>query len=418
MKYVILGQAGGIGGWQLYVEARMSYLRDRGYDVKVISISGSKWVVLSSFRALCPLCLPEVHMSPSSYTKGQKESILKVVYEYIGNDSDDELIVESTDINLSMWGEIIASHYHGRNFSYLLHSHIPEHSAYVNDFFFFKYQRNELAGMSDLTLPDLFAGSSYAQLVKPKSLPAAPRDPITSENTIPSITEYILRCKRDDNSFVIGYFGNLDKPHFCALCKFIEEYVKDKARNFIFISVGSSGKGNAERLQKDIEGKAANCRVVNVPAMYPVPNQIFKVMDVCIASWGSAENAARAGAMTIRLQDDVSINPQGILGIHIKDYKGPNCKESLSELIDNVVNKVYGLDDYKFTTKPYDFIGAHQMIDAAIFGAACDKCYYNIDDIAYSSKRSRVEKVMNSLFGIKMTMSIIGAVKKMGLRPM
>ena len=129
MKYVIMGQLSGIGGWQLYIEARAEYLEKRGYDVYLISISKNKDIKLSSLAKHKKLCIPEVHMPPASYTKKQQKRILEVIYSFLGND-DIEMTIESTDMKLAMWGEIIAKHYHARNYSYLLHSHFPQQNRY------------------------------------------------------------------------------------------------------------------------------------------------------------------------------------------------------------------------------------------------------------------------------------------------
>ena len=47
MKYVILGQLAGIGGWQLYIDARASYIGEKGYDVYLVSICREKDIALS-----------------------------------------------------------------------------------------------------------------------------------------------------------------------------------------------------------------------------------------------------------------------------------------------------------------------------------------------------------------------------------
>lgn len=416
MKYVILGQLAGIGGWQLYIDARASYIGEKGYDVYLVSICREKDIKLPSFLKSKYLCLPEVHMPPASYTKKQQNIILNKLFKFIGG--GDEMIIESTDMNLSMWGELIAKHYKARNFSYLLHSHFPQQNRFVQDFFLYKYQRDELAGMSDLTLPELFNNHPMAEQIEGRSLPAAPKDPISDENTVEDITNIILQYKTKNNAFVVGYFGNLDKPHFTQLCEFIEQYAKKNCgSSFLFVSVGSSGKGRAERRQQRIEDKAKNCSIINVPSMYPVPKQLFQTMDVCMASWGSSENSARAGAFTIRLLDDVTIIPQGIIGIDVKDYKSPRCSESLTEILDKIRNGEYCISDVHIDSKPYDYTSAHKMIDQKVFKCTYDKEYYDITRIKTVSKRSEIEKKLNTIFGIEITKGVVVIIKKVLAKP-
>ena len=417
MKYLILGQLGGIGGWQLYIDARTAYMKDRGYDVYLISISDEKDIKLSRFINNKHFCLPEVHMPPASYTEKQRDSILARIYEFIGED-DGSMTIESTDMYLSMWGELIAKHYGARNYSYLLHSHFPQQNRYVQDFFLFKYNRDELAGMSELTLPELFNNHPDANKIEPKSLLATPMDPITDDNDIEAFTKELEEYKKKKAAFVIGYFGNLDKPHFIELCEFVENYVKtSKEHEFVFLSVGSSGKGNSEETQKKIESNTANCKVFNVPSMYPVPKKVFQIMDICLASWGSADISAKAGALTVRLLDDVTIIPQGILGLTITDYKSPRTSETLIEIFDKVRNDEYKVENAKIDKKPYDYVTSHKRIDKAIFNVIHDKDYYDISKIKTVSKRSEIEKMLNTTFGINITKHIMVVIKKVLAKP-
>lgn len=418
MKYVIMGQLAGIGGWQLYIDARATYLSDRGYEVYLISISDEKDIKLSSFRNSMHLCIPEVHMPPASYTKKQQECIVKRIYEFLNSDNNEDMTIESTDMNLSMWGEIIAEHYQARNFSYLLHSHFPQQNRYVQDFFLFKYKRDELAGMSEFTLPELFNNHPNADLIEPRNFPATPKDPITDDNIIEDFTQKIENYKQKDHFFVVGYFGNLDKPHFSQLCEFIAGYARsNKGQNFLFVTIGSSGNGTAEKKQKLIEKRACNCKIINIPSMYPVPKQIFQKMDVCLASWGSAVNSARAGALTIRLLDDVTIIPHGIMGITITDYKSPGCSETLTELFEKIRSGEYRAEDAHTDYKPYDYSMAHKQMDQSIFNITHENAYYDISKIKKVSRRSNIEKDLNTILGIRTTKCIMTAAKKILTKP-
>jgi hypothetical protein len=77
---------------------------------------------------------------------------------FIEFNQNDEVFIESTDMWLSMWGELLAKEMSAINFSYLLHSHIENISSSVQKYFDFKYRQQLLAGMSELTLPELFNG--------------------------------------------------------------------------------------------------------------------------------------------------------------------------------------------------------------------------------------------------------------------
>lgn len=412
MKYVIMGQLSGIGGWQLYIDARSEYISERGHDVYLISIGNKDSIKLTGFLNKNYLCLPEVHMPPASYTKKQINYILNRIYDFLGDD-DGTMTIESTDMFLSMWGELIAKHYKSRNFSYLLHSHFPQQNKAIQDFFLFKYNRDELAGMSELTLPELFHNHPCEYEIEPRNLPAEPKDPITNDNSIEELLRRIEQYKKDKKAFVIGYFGNLDKPHFSKLCDYISSYCEfNTSQEYIFLTIGSSGKGIAEKKQLRIETKINNCKVFNIPAMYPVPRQAFCIMDVCLASWGSSVSSARGGALTIRLKDDVTIIPHGVLGITVSDYKSPQTSESLKELLDKIQRGKYRLEDANIDKKPYDYKSTHRKIDDYIFNITHEKEYYDISNIKKVSTRSKIEKILNSVFGIEITNFVLGVIKK------
>lgn len=151
--------------------------------------------------------------------------------------------------------------------------------------------------------------------------------------------------------------------------------------------------------------------------MYPVPKQIFQKMDVCLASWGSAVNSARAGALTIRLLDDVTIIPHGIMGITITDYKSPGCSETLTELFEKIRSGEYRAEDAHTDYKPYDYSMAHKQMDQSIFNITHENAYYDISKIKKVSRRSNIEKDLNTILGIRTTKCIMTAAKKILTKP-
>ena len=424
-KYIIMGQISGIGGWQLYIDARTTYLTDNGIKVYILSISDEKKykILLKSFQKCNKYCIPEIHLPPCTYTRNQKDRIISKMLKFIDYNEKDEIFIESTDIPLSMWGEILAEKTQGVNFSYLLHSHIENISTEVQRFFEFKYRQNLLAGMSELTLPDLFKNYMDIPEENTRRILAVPKDPLCDENDLSDVTFEVEKFKERGGK-IIAYFGNLTKPHFVKVCKAIPKYVKcHQEEKFLFLSVGSSAMGKAEKLQKKIEKLTPNCIVKNIPACYPIPKKIFQIMDVCIASWGCADNAARAKALTIRLMDDVSITPQGIMGVTLKGieyFSAPPSDKNIYEILDEILyeNK-YSKDDIEFLRDVRDYTKyeiEQDKIMQPFKNKERQKQYYNIESIKYINRRAQIERIMNQCLGVKITQKIIEIVKSVLVR--
>lgn len=416
MKYVLLGYIDGIGGWQLYIDCRASYLCDNGHDVYIISVGTGDNIRIESFLSKKILSVPELKMPPQSYTKRQQSVILNKILGFLGDGS--EVLLECTNINLSIWGEIIASYYQGRSYAFILQSHISQRSSYIKDFFWYKYNRDELAGQTTMTLPDMFENYVHSNEIEPRTFRAISKWPISEQNTIQDLTEKIKEYKQQ--MFVVGYFGSLEKEHFCQLCDFICNYANNNNLSILFVSIGSSESGMPERIQ--VKKENDKCKMINIPAMFPIPKQLFQELDVCIASYGSAIYAARAGALTIRLLNDISIIPQGLMGIDIigekneRNYKDIMCSYTLEELLNKIYKEEYSKKDIDTNFSRGDYIAINKSIDNFIFNVTPPKDYYDVSKIKFISNRVIVEKILNCLLGVNITKKAVEKLKMAKLR--
>lgn len=413
MRYLLMGQLSGIGGWQLYVKARAAYLRSEGYDVLLLSIFPEKDIKIKVFNEFKRIFVPETHIPPASFSQKQRKKILDNIFSFIGKNgvvNGDEFFIEATDMNLSMWGELIAKHYNAKCFNFLLHSHFKQPTVDVQKFFYFKYLREELAGMQASTLPTLFRLSDYEEEIESRYLRAVSDNQITKENVLPQEYEFI-ESKKKEGFFVVAYFGALEKPHFYELCDFIRIFAYNhENRKFLFVSVGSSSRKKSEKFQKNLEKKCDNCLTMNIPSLFPVPQNLFGLFDLCIASHGCATVAWRCGVLTIRLMDDVTLIPHGIMGIHVFDLTEKRVSESLDELVLGVYEGKYNLDMMSSYKLDYESFRKESLreIDDSVFKFNQKREYYNVDLIKNVGSRAKTEKILNYVFGVKITLFIIG----------
>ena len=338
-KYVLLGGAIGIGGWQLYCDARISYVTETGckpYMIYASSKSQSDTVSLKSFKECSIVNIQELERPPFVFCKRQIKRIVNQVMDFLNIEDGDDVCFESTNIIFALWAELFAKEANADHISYLLHSHIEEIPTETQKFFWHKYQQGKLGGMNDETLRMLFKNYKDIRPEDACGIAASWRSPLCESNDYDKVIDEIKAC-----DYVIGYFGTLNKPHFLKLCDCLDNYFSGhNEHSFAFISIGSSANGMAEKKQTDVSNSHTNCKTVNIPALYPVPKNLFRAMDVCFGSWGSATVAARVGTYTVRLMDDVNLIPQGIIGVTLRSYPYKECdvgKESVEELLDNIL---------------------------------------------------------------------------------
>lgn len=343
-KYILIGPAHGIGGWQLYIDARCNQLMKKGIDLFLIydgNFGGKTVKLLNTERAKkMDITMEEPYWYSKRYVKEQ----IKKIISFIGYKDGDEVFIESTSMIYSFWGELIAEAVHGQNFCYILHSYTRGKPLAWIKFFSYKYDQDLIAGQTDNTLPELF--EDYRPIPKDdnRTILAAWGSPICKDRE--DCREHIqyLRGLKNRDYKLIGYFGVLRKKHFIPLCTDIVQYAKNhEETNFCFVVIGSSAT-ELELEEKKIceinEEKIENCIAYNIPEMYPVPEEIFEILDVCIGSFSSASTAALACKRTIRLQSDLNLAVQGVIGITTSEdehWLQPVRDEKIDDIFDEII---------------------------------------------------------------------------------
>ncbi len=415
-KYLIIGPVNGIGGWQLYIDARHQHCKELGYNTYVLNPKESRNNNIQ-LQSLCKgniIDLPELVYPFFVYSKSQVNRVINRIKKHIDYKPSDSVFIESNSMPYIMWGEIIAKELHAVNYGFVLSSHIENTPRDVQQFFGFKYDQHLLSGQTDITLPDLFSG--YRDIGDDKrGLNASWGPPICDYREDCQMYIEALSCARGCKKKIIGYFGSLNKPHFKQLCLKLKQYCNNHVESdFLFVSIGSSTYGVSEKWQNEVMKDTSNVECMNIPSLYPVPIDIFKLLDVCIASWGSANAAARVNRRVIRLMDDVNVIPQGIIGVTLRVnpfYLQPIGDETLVDQLDNIF---YGnnYDDIEFAYEvinhpPNENDKKHRIIDDTMkpFERVI-KDYYNMELIKSRSMLDKVETILCRSVGARMTILI------------
>lgn len=401
-KYLLLGSINGIGGWQLYLDARASHLADSGYEVYILYATAEKVygpIKLKALkRAKTVFCGEVMFQNPNLLGRKYAMTVVEYVRAAIDYQMDDQVFVESTSMPFSLWGELLAKELHGVNFTYLLHSHIENVAPPLLKYFAFKYRQGLLAGMSKKTLPDLFRGYITIDDGKECAIAASWKSPLCDCAECRELFDRLCVDLPNDDD-VIGYFGTLNKPHFREVCRIIRRFAdENQERNVLFLSIGSSFDHCAEQYQKDLAAGSRNLKCINIPELYPVPQQLFQRMDVCIGSWGSSIVAARGGALTIRLENDVVATPQGIIGITLKHfpyYTEDSCGESLLAILEKaIVRGVYNGIEMVAPPAAVDYHLLQRTEDEVIRPFDCSgqrQVYYDVFSIPPHTQKEKVK---------------------------
>ena len=167
-KYVILSYSiRHIGGTQLYIAGKAKYLEKNGWKVYVF-FSDKKGITsdipyLDKFANGAVLGL---ETQPGSYFKNIQEKVIMKMVEHVGWEKHDEIVIESHADTFALWGELLAVQLGAKHYCFICNEIFqgPGKCYQDNmDFFYFKLQRRELAGIHKDSISKLF--SEYKKIL-------------------------------------------------------------------------------------------------------------------------------------------------------------------------------------------------------------------------------------------------------------
>lgn len=271
----------------------------------------------------------------------------------------------------------------------LEHNTLSFHPLY--EFFRFKYERKELAGIVKATLPDMF--SHYTDDVIEYCLPAYCSN--VYEN-IPCPKQF----KVGKADYTIGFIGRTNKsfvqPAIDATQRFITCH-PNKLFNILY--VGGSMAKETEKLVKERFISIPNARLTFTGMLFPLSTEMLQQMDVCIASAGSCTVSHNCGVPTISIDG----NDNKAIGIYKRTtehslFRGndepPIEIESLLEeiLIQKKNEKKDSVNPINIDfSSHWDFINEMSKI----------KDYFVIERINYPLKRKFVSCFLGFYYGLK-----------------
>ena len=198
--YIMFCYIEDVGGGQIYVNSKVPWLEEAGWDVIVFSPLTERsdsivpWTNLTKFAANK---VEGLNKSPEFWSKKKMKAVLEQLQSKCSGEYS-EIIIESHTDYFAEWGELLAEKLNAKNICYLLDEQLELYGA--KEFLYFKYRRNEVAGITDSSVERLFTG--YAPLIKENNHKLSASHSSQAEEYYWDAIEKIQRC-----DWNIGYVG-------------------------------------------------------------------------------------------------------------------------------------------------------------------------------------------------------------------
>lgn len=331
--YIFLTNSiGGYSGGPSYINNKIAYLKENGWEISVFDTGGSLKVFYPNLIPYSKNRIKELYFHPSWFTSFQRNKVCNIITQSI-NPQSDTVVIESNTTILAEWGEIIATRSQTKHLIFLLGEHNIINDKKQFDFLFYKYQHKEIFSISAKAFENLFS-KFY---VVPNSDDCHWNAMSTTQPEEIPLKEI---CNIKDLDFTICHLGRLKLyvPYMIEqFCCFVKQY-PNKTFNIIFMGIEEVNHTLIHSLELN-----TNVNLIFIESQNPIPKVLFRKSDIVIATAGCARIAFCEGVKTISM--DVETNrPLGIMGyttnqISYSSEQYPDSTLSLSELLEEVLIK-------------------------------------------------------------------------------
>lgn len=296
--YIIFCYCSTTGGGQNYVNSKVLFLEEQGWNVIVIEPIGTrrnKTIPWPNLKKYGKYQLKYINNYPDFWGRSIVNRTIDKIVSWVPENS--EVIIESHTDFWACWGELLAKQLQGKNFCYLLDEQL-EHCKH-KDFLYYKYLRGEIASIHETSIKRLFENYATIDDSADYFLSAV------VNGSVEDVTDKDIAGIRK-SEWSIGYIGR--KKQYTDqiktdILKFAVEYPEKEIDIIVLGDIGNI----------DIFNKTKNIRVVQLGFKTPIPRQYFSKVDVVIAGSGCAELSYRQGVPTI-VADAGTCKSIGILG--------------------------------------------------------------------------------------------------------
>ncbi len=378
MKYVFLTNSiGGYSGGPNYIRRKLLFLRDNGWTVLVFDCTGfgNIEIQIEELKEFEKNRFKELFFNPYWIRKARREKVIAAILDEIG--VDDEVVIESNTVALSIWGEIIASRVGAKHIVYLLSERLSITHSSLYQYYKYKSIRGELFSISPKAYKNLMERFENIcdEDAEQHYWSAAISVPIED-----------VPCREMDNIskavFNIGHFGR-EKGYFRYMFEQLSIFAKRHLSESInVIMLGVSDVPVAWRnLLPD------NVNLTLLASRQPIPKIFYNHCDVIIATAGCANMSFRYGAKVISMDVYNSV-PLGVLGYDTRDRNLRSNNNHYNMSLEETLEKVLVNREYECHPKleiPYSGKGLKYQVT---FLAKADKNYYNVRNIEMTNRKA------------------------------
>lgn len=392
-KYILMTMGiSGMGGGQMYIRNKLLYMESKGWEVFAYGgLPGE--VIIPELKKFSTRISPILTSAPFVYSKKFVATYIERIIDDCRISREDTVIVESGTAHMSYWGELIAKNCNGRHICFLLdeRNDLLVQKEYI-PFFFFKFERNELAGINSKSLSYLFRGYKNCCVEGGPSLPAF------CQNVVEDI-EIPQNITLPEADYTIGSIGRLEKPYVLYMIEEVSKYViehQDKTFNLLLIG-GTNDESRVHQIKKATDG-IDNLNVIMTGYMFPIPQRLFSMVDLFISSAGSAGVSYGQNVPTISL-DASDYKPIGIMGYTTRKalYRDGEEIIELGEWLKRIFEEDF-LVNMPYTPKENSTFELLKKHDVFLKTCADEKNYYDVMSIG-PVKKDFIKKVITLLFG-------------------
>lgn len=368
MRYLILTcNVCNTGGAQLYVARRAQWLKNKGYSVEIITyFDNGNFILEPLFKDFSVINCDKLSESPGCYSLKKVDRILNEICTHF---STERYVIESHDLKLTIWGELIAQRIRAKHLAYILAE--PSINSccfpFENKIICTKYNKDEFFGVSSVSLDKIFG-----KVCKKNYVNVGFDEKELALNSIPSVG-----YRKDKSTYVIGTITRLDKtyvePLILASCELARKYPSQKFH--LLIAGGSKTKGREEYLFSKYT--TAQIGIPNFSLSFSgYINQLgidlFQQMDLFIGMGTASINAISQRCLTLNIQPPENLC-SGFFGVDTTNFAYTE-NNTLYQIFDKI-EEAYLLDEK--TRVKYVQIGRKLYEDEF----ECTSCFTKLDTI-------------------------------------
>ena len=339
-----------VGGCQNYIYGKSDYLEEHGWKVFVLFAGvNSKRFAFKPLSRFGDGNIPELDWIPAALPRSiQKFAINKMVNIVSpGGNVYDETIIETHFDKVDLWGAVLARELGAKHVCFNCNELFRGPDKYYDrylDYYWYKYDRKELYGITPEALNNLFNGYNNFNDIKTKIFQAS--SPAAVQN-VDSVEVDVIPT----SDWSICYIGRILKNYVDNVIKDVALFAaehKEKKINFVIVGEISP----KEQFIKGVFLETKNVNLVPLGNQVPIPRSLMRKVDVIIAGSGCAVAVVKENRPII------IPNPETCLSNGLFEYEnsspilleeGRECESFKTSLERVLVEKVHTKMEKKFS---------------------------------------------------------------------